>query len=417
MVGGRTLRFVASLLAGVAICLGAGADWPQFRGAQSNSALPADALGENVDGAEAIAWKVELPGRGPSSPIVVGNRVVLTASSGATQDRLHVLCYDAQSGAQLWQRQFWATGRTLTHPSSANAANTPASDGKLIFAQYSSNDVVALDLEGNLAWIRGLAYDYPAAGNDVGMSSSPVVVGNAVVTQVENQGDSFAIALDRQTGKTLWRIDRPKEANWSSPVVLRDSASGEPTAVLLQSPSGLTAHDPATGRELWSYEAKCEGIPSSVTSRGLVLLPADGVVALRPSPGKQAPDVLWKENSLKPGGASLVTHDGLLYLINRSGVLIVADAENGKSLSKQRLEGYYWGTPTLVGDRLICGGQDGGLIVTRVTDGGRKVEIVGRVPLGETLQSSPVVADHAVFIRSDKHLWKIVGRGAAPAAK
>jgi outer membrane protein assembly factor BamB len=123
----------------------------------------------------------------------------------------------------------------LTHPSSANAAPTPASDGHAIFAFFSSNDLVALDLDGNLLWYRGLAFDYPTAGNDVGMSSSPAVVDGVVVAQVENQGESFAAGLDAQTGVTRWKIPRPHAASWASPVVMRDAASGAPAAVLLQS--------------------------------------------------------------------------------------------------------------------------------------------------------------------------------------
>ncbi len=176
----------------------------------------------------------------------------------------------------------------------------------------------------------------------------------------------------------------------------------------------MTAHDPATGRELWSYQATCEGIPSAVTSGGLVYVPSEGVVCLRPSPGKAEPDVLWRENALKPGGASLLVSDGRLILVNRSGVLTVADAETGKSLAKLRMDDYFWGTPTLVGDRLVCGGQKGGLQIVRLADGGRKLETVGRVALGDTLQSSPVVADRAIFIRSDQHLWRI---GAAPSVR
>ena len=132
-------------------------------------------------GKENIVWTANLPGRGVSSPIVVGGKVVVTANSGPRQERLHVLAFDAKSGRELWHRQFWATGRTLTHPVGANAAPTPASDGKRIFAFYSSNDLIALDLDGNLLWFRGLAHDYPKAGNDIGMSSSPTVVGDTVV--------------------------------------------------------------------------------------------------------------------------------------------------------------------------------------------------------------------------------------------
>ncbi len=284
----------------------------------------------------------------------MGDQVIVTASSGFQQDRMHVLAFDAATGKPRWDRQFWATGRTITHPTSANAAPTPASDGAAIFAFYSSNDLVALDLTGKLLWYRGLAVEFPAAGNDVGMSSSPAVVGNVVVAQVENQGDSFVVGVDRATGQTAWKIDRPKAASWCSPIVMPGAAPGEPPAVLLQSPSRLTAVDPATGRELWNYVKPCEGIPSAVAAGSLVYVPSEGVTCLRPSPGKAEPDIVWHDNTLKPGGASLVVHDGRLYLVNRSGVLIVADAATGKSLGKLRLDDSFWGTPVLVGDRLIC---------------------------------------------------------------
>ena len=222
---------VGTLAIGIGSATSWAGDWPQFRGPQSNSVTDDAQPPATWNDGENIAWKVDLPGRGPSSPIVVGDRVIVTCSSGVNQDRLHVLCFDAGAGKQLWERQFWATGRTLSHPSSANAAPTPASDGDSIFAFFSSNDLICLDLEGNLKWLRGLAYDFPKAGNDVGMSSSPLVIGDTVVAQVECQGDSFVTGVDKKTGEPLWRIERPREASWASPVaVARGKARRRPGA-------------------------------------------------------------------------------------------------------------------------------------------------------------------------------------------
>ena len=169
-----------------------------------------------------IAWKADLPGRGRSGPILVAGRVFVTASSGEPENRLHVICVAADSGKRLWQREFWATGRTQCHPSSAVAAPTPASDGKYSYAFYASNDLACLDLDGNLIWYRGLAYDYPDAGNDVGMSSSPVVSGDCVIVQIECQADSFVAALGSRYGRnTLERIERPQRAAaWCSPTIV-----------------------------------------------------------------------------------------------------------------------------------------------------------------------------------------------------
>src|SRR6185503_14861072 len=142
------------------------------------------------------------------------------AASGARQEKLYVLCFDAKSGRELWRRQFWATGRTFTHPSISTAAPTPVSDGERVFAFFSSNDLACLTLDGDLVWFRGLGHDFPKAGNDIGMSSSPVVADGTIVVQIENQGDSFAAGIDTSTGETKWRVNRDKLANWASPVIL-----------------------------------------------------------------------------------------------------------------------------------------------------------------------------------------------------
>ena len=201
------------------------ADWLHFRGKSGSSVSDSVLPPEKWSDTENIAWKAPLPGRGPSGPIVVKGRIYLTASGGVKQDRLYVLCFDGQSGKELWRREFWATGRTHCHPTSAVAAPTPASDGERIFAFYSSNDLICLDLDGNLLWYRGLAFDYPKAGNDVGMASSPAVSGDTVVVQIENQGDSFAAGLDVATGESRWRIPRETGSNWASPVAMPEPDS------------------------------------------------------------------------------------------------------------------------------------------------------------------------------------------------
>ncbi len=381
------------------------ADWPQFRGERSNSvsrdAQPPTQWSET----ENVAWKVELPGRGPSSPIVIGDKIVVTCSSGIKQDRLHVLCFEAAGGKQLWERQFWATGRTLSHPSSANAAPTPASDGKLIFAFYSSNDLICLDLEGNLKWLRGLAHDFPHAGNDVGMSSSPLVIGDNVIVQVESQGDSFATAIDKTSGESRWRIARPRESCWSSPILM-SGAEGKADVVLLQSPSGLTAHDPATGKQLWAHQVACDGISSAVCSEGIVYVPSKGTTALRPSSSGE-PETIWNASTLQPGAASMVADAGRLLAVNRAGVLVCASMADGEVLWRVRLQGEFWGSPTLVGNRLYCVNFTGASQVVEISADGRRGEIIGKGQLDGAIQCSPAVSAGAFYVRSDKHLWKI----------
>lgn len=395
----RSCVALSSLFATIATANAA--DWPQFRGPAGTGVATDKKLPLRWSEKENIAWKSELPGRGPSSPIVVGNRVVVTCSDGARQDRILVVCFDAESGKELWRRQFWATGRTLSHPDSANAAPTPASDGKRIYAFYSSNDLVCLDLDGNLQWYRGLAHDFPKAGNDVGMASSPVVVQGSVVVQVENFADSFAMGIDAETGETRWKLARPATFNWSSPAAM-NGPDGKPI-VLLQSPSKLTAHDPVSGDQLWQYETTCETIPSVLGVGKYVVLPAKGITMLELE--GSAPKILWESNRMRTGSASPICDGESVYVINSAGVLTCADAKTGDQKWQTRIGGTFWATPILAGEHILCINQDGKAKL--VKSGATKGEIVGEADFGERIQGTPATSNGALFVRSDKHLWKI----------
>src|SRR2546423_944859 len=143
------------------------ADWRQFRGPRGNGVSDESDLPVTLHREKNIAWKIDLPGRGLSSPIIVGDRIFVTCSSGRKQERLHVICFNATDGSKLWERQFWATGRTTSHPKTSVAAPTPVSDGERLYAIFSCNDLVCLDLDGNLIWLRGLTRAYPNATNSL----------------------------------------------------------------------------------------------------------------------------------------------------------------------------------------------------------------------------------------------------------
>jgi outer membrane protein assembly factor BamB len=381
-------------------------EWRAFRGSDgrgvSDQRVPL-AWSEQ----ENVAWRAPLVGRGPSSPIVVGGRVIVTCSSGPEQDRLHVLCFDEKTGERLWHRQFWATGRTLCHPASAVAANTPASDGHRIYALFSSNDLACLDLDGNLIWYRGLTHDHPAAANDVGMASSVLAVEGTVIVQIECQGDSFAAGIDASTGETRWRHARDRRANYSSPAYLPATAEA-PAAALLQSASGLTAVDPYSGETRWTLATDSSTTPSIVVADGTVYLPANGLMALRPG-RSGAPGVVWQQGRLSPTACSPIVHDGCVYTVNRT-VLNCGDAASGEPKWQLRLAGgQYWATPVIAGEHLYAINYDGVAEVVRVGRNVEQGEVVGRSELGEQIQATPAISNGALFIRSDRHLWKIGG--------
>ncbi len=399
------MRSKATFLIALVLCAArvAAADWPQFRGPGARSVAADADLPITWSEERNLAWRADLPGRGVSSPVVVGERVFLTAASGYRHDRLHVLCVKAHDGKRRWERQFWATGRPTTHSSITGAAPTAACDGRHVYAFFSSNDLVCLDLDGNLVWYRGLSYDWPKAGSDTGMASSPLVLDGVVVVQVENQGESFAAGLDASTGETRWRVERPDRASWTSPVAL-PGAGRRKTAVLLQSPTCVTAHDVRTGAELWRLADGAAAIASPVFGDGCLLIPLRGLTALRLSDESDAPEIVWDANRLRPGSSSPLIHDGRVYVLSNASVRC-ADAASGELRWAVRLKGTYWATPVLAGGHLYCVNQDGDMQVVKMGD--KQGEVVAEHRFGETIHASPAVAGNALYVRSDKHLWKI----------
>jgi outer membrane protein assembly factor BamB len=383
------------------------ADWRQFRGNDVNGVSP-DARPPAELGPETLAWQVALPGRGLSSPIVVGDRVFVTASSGPTQDRLHVLCFAAGDGSLQWERQYWATGRTVTHDKTCVAAPTPCSDGERLFAFYSSNDVVCLDLEGNLLWCRGLTWDSPNASNSLGMSSSPVVVGRTLIAMVENDDDSFTVGLNVETGETRWKLPRPRKANWTSPVILRGDVP-ERDRVLVQGATGAVVVDPLTGETDWTYADGAATIPSSVVDGEVAFLSSHGITAVRRGRSNpQVPDILWQEGALAPSTGSPAAYQGRLYLTNSAGALTCASQPDGKRLWQKRLTGPFSGSPVIADGRLYIVSEKGLIQVVQLSDD--EAEIISTYDLGETVLCTPALDGNALYVRSDQHLWKFAAR-------
>ena len=358
----RRAPLALAILACVVVTFAQASDWRMFRG-NDNTGVAADANLPNtwdVETGENIAWSVEMPGRGVCGPIIVDGKVISTSSSGNDNKQLHIWCIDDANGEVLWKRNFLATGRSLCHPLSSMAAPTPASDGELIFAFFSSNDLICLDMDGNIRWMRGLTLEYSNAFDDRGMAASPVVVGDTVVVQLECQGDSFAAGFNKQTGDRLWQIPLSTTTSWNSPTVLRGTGPNGQDQVLLQSTQQVMAIDPRSGDAQWTFDGRGGQIPSATVSGDVAFVPAGGLTAMRGS------DVLWQQNRLAPQNSSPVVHDGKIYVIRRT-VLSCGDAETGDVNWQHRLQSQqqYWATPLLAGDKLI------------VIDVGGKAQIVG----------------------------------------
>ncbi|MCX7825758.1 MAG: PQQ-binding-like beta-propeller repeat protein [Verrucomicrobiae bacterium] len=380
------------------------ADWPQFRGPHGNGVSDETDVPATLS-AQSIAWTADLPGRGLSSPIVIGDRVFVTCSSGPKQDRLHIFCFNAADGSKRWERQFWATGRTMTQEKTCVAAPTPASDGRRIFAQFSSNDLICLDLDGNLLWLRALMRDYPNVSNSIGMSSSPVVVGDTLIVQAETDVESFVAGIDVATGVNRWKLERPRIRNWSSPVVFTDRPGRQ--LVVVNGTAGTAALLPATGQLVWSQTNEASNIASSAPGTGTLFVPARGLVALQTDSESHAPKELWRTNALSPGTSSpLVLGDRIITLAG-SGKLCCGNAATGERLWQLQLRGPFSSSPVAAAGKLYTVSERGLIRIVDITkpEGGK---IIGEIDLAATILCTPAIARGAIYIRSDSKLWKLV---------
>jgi outer membrane protein assembly factor BamB len=382
------------------------ADWPQFRGPNAGSVALDAKLPKTFggDGKSNVAWQTKLPGRSVCGPIVVGDQVITTSSSGMDQRRLHLISVNDSDGSIRWQQELVARGRPFCHPTSANAAPTPVSDGKYVYAFYSSNDVACVDLQGNLVWYRSLSTDFPKAGNDVGMSSSPVVVDGVLVVQIECQGDSFAAGLDTADGTIRWKMDRPRQANWSSPVVVK-LPSGE-QVVVMQSSQDLLAISPKSGKILWKMDIKCSSIPSAMATQGKLLVPSGGLSAFDLSSAGAEPSKLWDNNKLSANACSPLAVGNRVFSISRT-VLSCGDLYSGEMKWQTRLAdaGSIWSSPVVAGNTLYLFTEDGKCVVVELNED--KGVVAETNQLGENVLGSPAISGNAMYVRGVSSLWKI----------
>jgi len=386
-----TLTLLATLFGGAVVA----ADWPGFRGTGTGVSVETN-LPTGFSATSGLRWKATLPGRGVSGVVTHGTRVYVTASSGTRDDRLHVLCFDAATGAKLWHRQLAATGNTAAHPDTCMAAPTPVADATGVYALFASGDVAAFDADGTLRWYRSLVGDYPTITNQVGMASSPVLADGKLVVPMDNYGDSFLAALDLKTGRNLWKTSRSAEANWATPAVRKLADGG---SEILFPGRDLAAYDGATGAKKWSAKLP-GGIASPSVAGDFLLTPGGGVSASKL--GVDGVTELWKSPRLQTGMTSPVVADGKVYGVTSAGVLLCVDAATGKVDWDFRVKGRFSASPVVADGKLYLFSDEGKLIAVKL---GSEPEVLAESATGERGQATPAISGGAIFLRGDKSLF------------
>lgn len=377
-------------------------DWPGYRG--NGSASGSSNFPLNWSKTENLLWSAPLPGQGPASPIVIGNTVFVTASSGYKQDRLHTFAFDGTTGKQKWERQLWATGRTECHPKSSMAAPTPVADSERVYALFATADLVCFDHQGNMLWYRPLAQEYTSISNQVGMASSPVLASDTLIIPMQNSGEaSFYLGVDPRTGKDKWKVKLNKEVAWSTPCLMKQ---GNRNLVLYQDDIGLHAIDASNGQQAWNFTAfKTNGIVGpSVMAGDKVVVAGDEFAVLQPGADDTTPRIVWRNPKVRLGYCTPLQLDGMMITLTNNGVVSCLKSDDGTVLWQQRVKGNFAASPVLAQGKVLVVNEEGTTYI--IEPSAKEGKIIATNALGaENMLGTPAAANDRLYFRSDSRLY------------
>ena len=420
-----TPRFLLIALTVLAASSSPAADWPHWRGGPDGSGVtPERDVPLTWSATERVAWKVPLPERGNSTPVITGGKVLLTQAL-EKQGQRTLMCFAAADGRLLWQQAIHFPKAEPTHPTNPYCSASPTTDGKIVVVCHGSAGVFAYDLEGKELWRRDLGpqeYEW-------GSGSSPVLHGGKVYLYFGPGIGARLLALDAATGRDLWHFDEPPTDpagrtdgfRGSEPGMICTSAvpilihTGKREELIMAFPRFLRAFDPATGTPLW----ECDGMnplvyASPIFGDGIVVGMGGfyGTTIAVPAGGQG--DVtarrLWQTPRTKNRLGSGLIHEGHLYILNTDGIAECIELKTGKPVWTERLrplgaKGESWSSMLRSGDRLYILNQSGDCFVLKAAP---KFELRATNPLGgELTNASLAVSDGQLYIRTHAHLWCI----------
>jgi len=370
------------------------ADWPWWRGPQRNGiSNPDQDPPTEWSETQNVAWKSPIPGRGHSSPTVVGRRIYL-ATADEQQDTQSVLCYDRKTGKPLWQKEVHRGGLMRKNEKSSAASGTVACDGENLFINFANSGAVyvtALSLDGKQRWQRKIC-DYKI---HQGYGASPAVYQSLVIASADSHAGGVIAALDRKSGEIKWKRDRPKVPNYTSPIILHVDGRDQ---LLMTGCDHFSSFDPLSGKTLWEIDgATTECVTSTVTDGTRVFCsggyPKNHMAAvLADGSGK----IVW-ETTNRVYVPSLLAIEGHLFGVLDAGVAACWKSETGQELWKKRLNGVFSASPILVRDTIYATNENGETFVYRANS--KKYEEIAVNKLGDQTLTTAAICDSRIYLR------------------
>jgi outer membrane protein assembly factor BamB len=414
-------------------------NWPHWRGPLANGTAPKGDPPLSWNAQTNIKWKAALAGRGSATPIVWGNQVfILTAiktervASPAELPKADgklevktvpptnyyqfvVLSFDRASGKLRW-RQVAAekVPHEGHHPTHSYAAGSPTTDGRFLYVSFGSFGVYCYDLDGKLVWQRDLGRIHSRLG--WGEAVTPVIYGDCLLLNWDQEVGSALICLNARTGETRWRAERDEKTSWNTPLVVEHKGQ---TQVIVNGTKRVRSHDLATGAVLW----ECSGmtvnaIPSPVAADGIVYCMSgyQGALAVAVSLDSRGDlsgegKTLWRVKKGTPYVPSpLLLGDRLYFTQANTAQLTILDIKTGRTVvDRERLPGVnsFYASPMAAGGRIYWVDRDGTTIVIRQGD---RLEVLATNRLDDPIDASPAVAGRQLFLRGEKYLYCIEGK-------
>lgn len=401
----------------------AGENWPEFRGPRGDGSAPAAHLPTQWSEDQNVVWKTPIRGRGWSSPVVWDRQVWLTS---ATEDgrELFALCVDADTGRVLFDQKLLDVAHPWAiHKFNSYASPTPAIEAGRVYLSWGNDGTICLDTATfQPVWIRRDL----ECNHFRGAGSSPILHGNLLIQAYDGYDFQYVIALDKRTGATVWRTERPHNFETDNGDLKKAYATatvihaGGRQQLIVPTSKGTFAYDPATGTELWRVRyAGFSTAARPLFVEGLLILSAGfskgELLAVDPTGSGDVTDthIRWTENKSMPSKPSPVYADGKLFLIQDQGVATCLRASTGEKVWQERVGGNFSASPILADGQVYFANEEGTVTVIAASD---QYRVLGQNQLADGIMASPAVIDDALLLRTTTHLYRIAAAATAPAA-
>ena len=429
----RSIKSVIFLNAWVLVIAASGlaSEWPQWRGPFFNGSTDERDLPASWSKTEDVAWVSPLPGPSGATPVISNGRVFVSSTIKGTPEFV-ALCFDARTGKELWRKPAGSDPRKFSRNNMASPS--PVTDGKSVFFLYGNGTLLGFDFEGKELWSRSIEKEYGNFALQYGYSNSPVLYdGKLYITVIRRDRpyrdppaagplDSFIMALDPATGRTLWKQPRKTNAfdeGMETYSTLMPFARDGKVELLMTGGDFITAHDPATGKELWRFEHWREKvrdsrvIPSLVTGEGLIFGSRhkhNPVFALEPPTGGGAARIVWEFAEAAPDCSTPLFYEGRLYVFDglKRKTVTCLDPKTGKTFWQGKLSArsQWWSSLTAADGKLYVISENGEVVVLQA--GGDEFKVLFEMQIKEPLiQSSIPIAGGHLFIRTAENLYCI----------